>query len=161
MSWVESLLDLSACNPLASTDGLTLDVGCGRRRLGTVNVDLDSKVKPDVACDIHHLPFRDRLFEYVYCYHVLEHRGVHPRRAVTELFRVSKGYIECQVPHWLGPSRKAVWKDGTKEHVNFYVMRKRFWQRYSLFQLWTEFVFLKWFPFWSRPLYLTVIARRK
>jgi hypothetical protein len=32
---------------------LSLDVGCGRRRLGDINVDIDRKVKPDIICDAH------------------------------------------------------------------------------------------------------------
>lgn len=58
-----------------------------------------SEGKPAVVCDIHHLPFKDGVFDYVYCSHVLEH--VHdPVQATGEIIRVGKkGYIET--PHYM------------------------------------------------------------
>lgn len=80
---------------------LNLDVGCGNRKLGDINVDIDKKYRPDVVCDIHYLPFKENVFERVYCYHVLEHYGIKPEKAISELLRVSKKWVEIQVPHWL------------------------------------------------------------
>ncbi|MEM3828413.1 MAG: methyltransferase domain-containing protein [Conexivisphaerales archaeon] len=80
---------------------MNLDVGCGNRKLGDINVDIDKKYRPDVVCDIHYLPFKENVFERVYCYHVLEHYGIKPEKAISELLRVSKKWVEIQVPHWL------------------------------------------------------------
>ena len=85
---------------------LTLDVGCGNKKLGAINVDIDRTCKPDVICDIHHLPFRNELFSIVFCHHVLEHKGVIPEKAIKELLRVSRDRVEIQVPHWLSVNAK-------------------------------------------------------
>jgi len=54
----------------------------------------DSKGSPVTLCDIQDLPFPDRVFDYVYCSHVLEHVE-NPAKACSELMRVGKaGYIE-------------------------------------------------------------------
>jgi SAM-dependent methyltransferase len=51
--------------------------------------------KPFVLADIHHLPFLDKAFDYVYCAHVLEVID-DPMRACRELIRVGKkGFIEA------------------------------------------------------------------
>lgn len=50
--------------------------------------------KPFVLADIHHLPFEDKTFDYVYCVHVLE-LIEDPLQACRELIRVGKrGFIE-------------------------------------------------------------------
>ena len=55
--------------------------------------------KPVVLCDIHHLPFRNDSFDYVYCSHVLEHVD-DPIQAAREIMRVGeRGYIET--PHFM------------------------------------------------------------
>jgi len=48
-------------------DGLTLHICCGFSRLGDVRVDIDPKARPDVVCDMLHLPFRKFLFDVVLC----------------------------------------------------------------------------------------------
>lgn len=54
----------------------------------------NSKGKPVVICDIHHLPFANDTFDYVYCSHVLEHVES-PVNACEELNRVGQsGHIE-------------------------------------------------------------------
>ncbi len=55
--------------------------------------------KPVVICDVHHLPFPAKSFDFVYCSHVLEHVD-NPIQAAREIMRVGKrGYIET--PHLL------------------------------------------------------------
>jgi len=105
---------------------LTLDVGCGKRKIGDINVDIDKKVKPDIICDIHHLPFKNSQFDIVFSYHVLEHKGVKPEKAIKELLRISNGIVEIQVPHLLSSNAK---KD--KNHVNFHIMRRKYWLKYN------------------------------
>lgn len=130
---------------------LELDVGCGKRRLGDVNVDINREVRPDVVCDIHYLPFKDAQFEVVYCFHVLEHKGVRPEKAIRELRRVSKKIVEIQVPHWLSPNAK---KD--KTHVNFQVMRRNFWLRYNPLLIRLDYTNLLRLPFLLRPNNITI-----
>lgn len=50
--------------------------------------------KPLVSADIHHLPFHDKSFDFVYCAHILEHTD-DPLRACAEIMRIGKrGYLE-------------------------------------------------------------------
>jgi SAM-dependent methyltransferase len=50
--------------------------------------------KPLVSADIHHLPFRDKCFDFVYCAHILEHTD-EPLKACAEIMRIGKrGYLE-------------------------------------------------------------------
>jgi predicted SAM-dependent methyltransferase len=90
---------------------LVLDVGCGDRPRGTVNVDVyretsvdlyerevvDVKALNFVQATIYHLPFRSNIFKKVLCYHLLEHLRF-PSKAVTELMRVANGTVEIIVP---------------------------------------------------------------
>jgi len=94
--------------------GLTLDVGSGANPLMVADVLCDRFPKdtqhrgglpslmydkPFVQCDAHFLPFKDKVFDFVHCIHVLEHLE-DPKKAYTELKRVGKsGYIET--PTWL------------------------------------------------------------
>jgi ubiquinone/menaquinone biosynthesis C-methylase UbiE len=90
-----------------------------------INVDISREAKPDIICDIHFLPFKNGQFDIAYCYHVLEHRGVHPEKAIEELKRICNGIVEIQVPHWLSPNAR---KD--KTHVNFQAMRRKWWLKF-------------------------------
>jgi ubiquinone/menaquinone biosynthesis C-methylase UbiE len=132
-----------------------LDVGCGRRRLGDINVDIDRKVKPDIICDAHFLPFPDSTFDRVYCYHVLEHKGVKPEKVVAELLRVSRKWVEIQVPHWLSKNAK---KD--KTHANFQVMRKKWWERLNPTWITIDYTNFMHVPFLVRPNNITVILKK-
>jgi ubiquinone/menaquinone biosynthesis C-methylase UbiE len=136
---------------------LSLDVGCGNRKMGDVNVDIRREVKPDVVCDIHHLPFKDDQFSHVYCYHVLEHKGINPAKALKELLRVSNGIVEIQVPHWLSPNAK---KD--KEHTNFHVMHRKWWMQFNPTSVTIDYTYLfPFIPFLMRPNNITVTLRKR
>jgi SAM-dependent methyltransferase len=87
-----------------------LDVGCGaipfplathlcdltrsddsQRLLGAMPA-LD---RPFVECDVQALPYRDKVFDFVFCTHVLEHVA-DPVAACREMERVARrGYVEC------------------------------------------------------------------
>jgi SAM-dependent methyltransferase len=57
-------------------------------------IDFRSNGKPTVICDIHHLPFGEKVFDFVVSCHVLEHID-DPIRACEEIQRVGKaGFIE-------------------------------------------------------------------
>jgi SAM-dependent methyltransferase len=50
--------------------------------------------RPFVILDLHHLPFKAKSIDYIYCSHVIEHVE-NPEQACSELMRVGKaGYIE-------------------------------------------------------------------
>lgn len=92
---------------------MILDVGCGKRPHGDVNVDLfvhetrhrnlmgeiDAKfIDNFVRCDAQHLPFRENLFRTVYSNHVIEHVD-NPYRMIREMLRVSAYEIKIITPH--------------------------------------------------------------
>jgi len=56
--------------------------------------EIQQNGKPLVSADIHHLPFGDKSFDFVYCVHILEHVD-DPVQACAEIMRVGKrGYLE-------------------------------------------------------------------
>jgi hypothetical protein len=80
-----------------------LDVGCGGKPSGDVNVDLYIKqrdvygkyerkdnpiFKGDIVTDAHNLPFRERSFNEVYSSHLIEHLGS-PSKFLRECERVA------------------------------------------------------------------------
>ena len=105
--------------PLVPYEPELLDVGCGHRAKGDVNVDLfveatahrcvDQRVNDDVALHVHeiknfvkadacHLPFRDRAVKKSYSWHLIEHL-VDPELFLRELMRVSEEQIEVRCPN--------------------------------------------------------------
>ena len=100
------------CNPSDSV--LCLDIACGSNPFPKANVlcDLNVKPVPDrnmrnlvtigkpfVMCSCTALPFRDKTFDFVTSYYLIEHIE-NPDCLVRELKRVAKhGYI--QSPTWL------------------------------------------------------------
>lgn len=74
---------------------MNLNLGCGSDKWGDVRVDIGFKTQtgppsfPTILADAHHLPFRDKVFEFTRCFHVLEHLRF-PLAVVEEIKRVSK-----------------------------------------------------------------------
>jgi ubiquinone/menaquinone biosynthesis C-methylase UbiE len=82
---------------------MILDVGCGQRQLGDVNVDIQkpATVKPNcefILVDLNYgLPFNNDCFETVYCHHVIEHVK-NPYFLLDELIRVTNWHVEVRCP---------------------------------------------------------------
>lgn len=78
-----------------------LDVGCGNRPTGDVNLDLFfyGKCKNFVIGEAHHLPFKNNAFDKAYSKHCLEHFE-NPLKFFEETKRVLKngGVLECIYP---------------------------------------------------------------
>ncbi|GEM_PF-750024 len=89
---------------------LVLDVGSGDKPFWRADVIVDKylndnqqrhsgsmvydKNKIFIKADVEKLPFRDKVFDFVFCSHLLEHVE-NPDKAIMELTRVAKkGYIE-------------------------------------------------------------------
>jgi len=67
-----------------------ISLGDDRERGGPINLD-----RPFVIGDAESLPFRDKVFDFTICSHLLEHLR-HPERCLAEMIRVGKrGHIEC------------------------------------------------------------------
>jgi len=101
------------------TDKRSLDVGCGFRPQGDVNVDISrSKWNPQtnvreelrniklipnfVQADGQFLPFRDKIFETVLSRETIEHVD-NPFLFLSELIRVSKNEVMLTTPHRFCP----------------------------------------------------------
>jgi ubiquinone/menaquinone biosynthesis C-methylase UbiE len=87
-----------------------LDVGCGSKPKGDVNVDLlvendewkrkvDPKRIPNfIKADAHHLPFKDKAFKTTIMNHTLEHLR-DPILAISEIARVTRDEMKVTVPN--------------------------------------------------------------
>lgn len=90
-----------------------LDVGCGDRPRKEANFFVDRfpfdpkhrsgreiEEFPEnfVVADADNLPFRDKVFDYCYCYHALEHMES-PEEALREMDRVARAG-RIQTPYW-------------------------------------------------------------
>jgi SAM-dependent methyltransferase len=87
--------------------GLVLEIGSGDNPNPRADILVDKFLfdnterggnividRPMVVADAHHLPFKEGVFEYAICSHILEHMD-DPIQFVNELTRVSKaGYIQ-------------------------------------------------------------------
>lgn len=115
-----------------------LDVGCGAKPRGDVNVDLfrvnnprhcnpvydGRKIENFVQADAHYLPFRDDSFDMVLVDNCLEHCKC-PFDVLRELMRISRIFIVVFVPttfesdnltnthiyHWLRPTLRNLIKE--------------------------------------------------
>ena len=83
---------------------LVLDFGCGNFPRGDYNVDITPRKAKNFikiqAFDKPRLPFPDKYFAAILCYHVLEHTN-NPQHTLKELNRVAeKVYIITPNPFW-------------------------------------------------------------
>ncbi len=68
--------------------GLQLNVGCGGDPFGDVRVDMSRRGTANVIASAEYLPFANKSFLLVRCWHVLEHCK-RPQRALDEAMRVA------------------------------------------------------------------------
>jgi len=111
---------------IAATD-LVLDVGSGDKPFWRADVVVDKFLTDNqqrstgqiiydqnkifVEGDVEKLPFKDKIFDFVFCSHLLEHVE-NPEKAITELIRVAKkGYIEVPraISDFLQPFPSHLW----------------------------------------------------
>ena len=108
-----------------------LDIGCGSKPTGDVNVDsfkqgwnpqegdqkkgvfVDPKKIPNfVVADAHHLPFKDNSFNVAFSSHTVEHL-THPTKMLKEMSRVTKRKVIVRYPHRKGTGAKRLF------HIQF------------------------------------------
>jgi ubiquinone/menaquinone biosynthesis C-methylase UbiE len=85
---------------------MILDVGCGTKPRGDVNVDLPmggnygrSRTGADVIASVYHLPFRSDTFDEVIFYGLLHHLS-EPKKGWNEMIRVSRKIVSGVEPGW-------------------------------------------------------------
>lgn len=91
-------------------EDLVLDIGSGDKPFWRADIIVDKFLKDDqqrhsgsvmydkrklfIEADVEKLPFKDKIFDFVFCSHLLEHVK-NPDTAISEIVRVGKrGYIE-------------------------------------------------------------------
>lgn len=111
---------------------MKLDVGCGSKPSGDVNVDVFRQgwnpqegdqhrgeflspklISNFVVATVDCLPFSDNVFDVVSSSHVIEHVE-HPFRMLKEMVRVSKRKVVVRCPHRLGSGARMPF------HINFF-----------------------------------------
>jgi ubiquinone/menaquinone biosynthesis C-methylase UbiE len=78
-----------------------------------LNIDVQRLPHVDVVCDVLHLPFKNKAFRDVFCFHVLEHTQA-PAKGLAELVRVGSRLVKIEVPHRFGVSAKSHRQDKGK-----------------------------------------------
>lgn len=123
-----------------------LDVACGLNPKGNVNIDSNTEatthrgVSSDIAlkpkeisnfvkADMHYLPFQDKIFDLVRCFHALEHT-FEPQKVFSELVRVSKDKILIEIPHRFA------------EHLHLSLTKRRWVKRHHVSKFTVKYVAL-------------------
>jgi ubiquinone/menaquinone biosynthesis C-methylase UbiE len=155
-----------------------LDVGCGNRASGTVNVDLyygetihrrhepiNMKHIPNfVLADACHLPFKDNSFWVVYSAHTIEHVQ-NPFLMLSELVRVSKHKIIVKCPHVIGENRASRYSLAHLHHFR----ARWFWDSFRRLPVLKPTIFYSkyqsfphdWIPLIRLPSEITCIVIKK
>lgn len=97
-------------NVLALPGERVLEVGLGNgtvanylRRAGRIvlTADINPRLRPDVVCDVRHLPFGEKRFDIVLCCEVLEHLPwPDATLAMQGIHRVAKTFVVLSLPHF-------------------------------------------------------------
>jgi len=159
---------------------VTLNIGCGPwDDWGDVRLDVNKvyhgqKVKLNILADSCNLPFRDKVFERVRAFNILEHVKDW-REALIEWCRVCDNHIEVKVPIESDLVKKQIWYDilecipvGLTRILRlFYNLPKRRKEHLWQFKPWIITNFVKengfdktWCEIYEKPLF-PFFARRK
>ena len=103
-----------------------LNVPCGMSMVGDIRADIDPTVKPDVVCDVHHLPFKDQSFDIIVCDPPFN--LYNKFKWVNRMARVGRDILLCSPIHvpWLKGMKKSIY--ATIQRGNFFV---RLWILYT------------------------------
>lgn len=124
-------------------DDLVMDVGSGDKPFWRADVIVDKYLDDDqqrhsgamvydrrklfVKADVEDLPFKDKVFDFVFCSHLLEHVE-NPDKAIKELTRVAKrGYIEVPngIVDLLRPFPPHLWFCDYKDGVLTFMQKEK------------------------------------
>lgn len=131
-----------------------LNVGCGNKADGDVNVDLHVEstkhrssgkpilfraIKNFIVCDAQYLPFKDKSFRVAESSHVIEHL-VNPNNLLTEMVRVASSLVVIRCPHKVGEKLS---RRKSRGHIQFF-SKSWFWRFAKLNDLTVEVETSKW-----------------
>ena len=153
---------------------MVLDVGCGIRPKGNVNVDLyivkashrsqvinPRKIRNFILADGQHLPFKSNSFGIVVSYHTIEHVE-NPTLFLKECIRVAKKRVNIVCPHaW---ARSKLFQIGQgKEHKSYF--RPRWFNQtlknyYTHIKTTTQPLFRIPFLNWFSEIHLTIYLNK-
>jgi SAM-dependent methyltransferase len=150
-----------------------LNVGCGNKANGDVNVDLYVEstkhrssgkailfkaIKNFIICDANYLPFKEKSFRVAESNHVIEHLE-NPNNLLTEMVRVASSLVVIRCPHKLG---EKVSRRKSRGHIQFF-SKSWFWRFAKINDLKIEVETSKWLhipheymPLFRVPLEMTV-----
>lgn len=122
---------------------LVLDVGSGDKPFWRADVIVDKFLEDDqqrhsggmvydkkklfVEADVENLPFKDKVFDFVFCSHLLEHVE-NPDKAIKELTRVAKkGYIEVPygIMDFFEPFPPHLWFCDFRDGVLYFMQKEK------------------------------------
>ena len=89
---------------LSDSKGKLLDLGSGaspynnlyNKDISVTTLEYNAERRPNVVADAHQLPFKDRSFDFITSYEVLEHVR-DPRIVVSEINRILKSSGSCAI----------------------------------------------------------------
>lgn len=174
---------------------LVLDIGSGDKPHWRADVVVDKYLKDNqqrcsgpilldgkrlfVEADVEKLPFKNKVFDFVFCSHLLEHVE-HPDKAIEEIVRVGKsGYLEVPLAGFdiLKPFPSHLWQCDLEEGRLIFLRReaeeslylkslRKFSQRYFHSPLWQyffaknlDFIFISFC--WKDKIEYRVLTRTK
>jgi len=136
----------------------SLDLGCGKGKAKrAIGVDIKENANADIIYDLNKFPypFRDNIFDEIYCYDILEHLD-NVINALKEIYRISKSGAKTYitVPHFTSDSFYAglehkrafsirsfnEFEEGYHPNIKFRVVEKKIIFRKSKYLFWNYFV---------------------
>ncbi len=91
----------SSQHPRFKQSVITLNLGCGRDRFGTVRLDIRKEgTSANLIADINYLPFKEGCFDIIRAWDVIEHLEKHPVETVATLMKLLRenGLIHIRTP---------------------------------------------------------------
>jgi len=77
---------------------MVLNLCCGNKDYGGLNVDFRRTRITHAVADAAHLPFQDAVFERIECYHGIEHMAAHGECATEGLQGILREWVRCLRP---------------------------------------------------------------
>ena len=117
--------------------GKVLNVGCGSMYLeNAINLDISASTLVDILADAHYLPFRDKVFDCVLAFDVIEHSNL-PEILLREVERVCKdeGNIVIETADFDIVPRNWIADKDHKTYMNKKIFREMLGEKFIVFNM--------------------------